>query len=159
SPATLSSVVPVTDLTDLGFAFKDADDGLRVTDGAVGDFLRQEAEAKGIHVLRKSWDSGVNTIGGIPHPIRTPEDLAGFKVRTNASRLQIDLFKGLGAVPTPLSLGEVYTGLQTHLLDGVSTTIVTMEVARFYEVLKSISLTNHSWSAEWIVVNLDVWKS
>ena len=76
------------------------------------------------------------------------------------SKVSVDLFKFLGANPTPLDFGEaLYTALQTRLVDGESAPFVSIETSRFFEVNKYISMTNHAWSGPWHVANGDAWKS
>jgi TRAP-type transport system periplasmic protein len=155
----LASVVPAADITQLGFTFKDAEEGFHVTDGPLGGYVRQEIAAKGMYAFRSFWDSGVLDISSGTHPIRTPVDLRGFKVRVAESKIFIDLFKELGASPVTLSLNEVYTGLQTKIIDGMAAGLVTMEAAKYYEVQKFISMTNHGWAGLWMIMNENTWKS
>jgi TRAP-type transport system periplasmic protein len=155
----IASVVPMADICFLGFAFKDPDEGLRAMNGALGGYLRDEIAAKELHALRSLWGSGMFEIGSNSHPIRTPDDLQGFKIRVSAGKINVDLFKTLGASPLPLNFTEVYTSLQTKIIDGTSTPLVTMETARLYEVQKYISLTNHGWSGLMLIANGDSWKS
>ena len=159
APGNLSSVVPVFDISLLGFAYKDEDDGLRVIDGPLGAYLRQESAAKGLHTLRTVWNSGMFQLSSSAHPIRNPDDLRGFKVRVTESKITLDLFRNLGASPVAVSFNEVYMALQTKLVDGNSTPLVQVEASRFYEVQKYLSLTNHQWSPIWFIANGDVWKS
>src|SRR6202035_4959644 len=112
SAGNLATLVPPVDIVNLGFAFQDEDEAARVGNGALGDYLRSVSAAKGIYPLRTVWQAGMFHIASGSHPIRTPDDLHGFKLRVVESRIQIDLFKGLGATPTPLSFGEIYTALQ-----------------------------------------------
>ena len=93
------------------------------------------------------------------HAIRTVDDLNGFKIRVVESRLVVDLFRTLGANPTPLSFTELYTALQTKLVDGCDLPLNTIESGRIFEVQKFLSLTNHTWSALWGLANADTWKS
>jgi TRAP-type transport system periplasmic protein len=155
----IASVVPAANISSLGFAFKDEDEGLRIMAGPLGDFVRTEITAKGMHGLRMLWDGGMKDVCSASRPIRVPEDLRGFKIRVNGSRILTDLFKDLGASPTPLSFDEIYTALQTKLVNGNDASLVTIETARFFEVAKYCSLTHHAWAGTWLVANGDAWKS
>jgi TRAP-type transport system periplasmic protein len=159
SPGSLASVVPLADIGYLGFAYRDANQGLQTIDGPVGDYLRQEVANKGMFMLRRSWDSGMNVIGSNTHPIQTPDDLHGFKLRVVEGRISQDLFKTLGANPVPMSPNEVYTSLQTKIIDGEALVLLTILVHKYYEVNKYISITNHAWGGIWLIANGDVWKS
>jgi TRAP-type transport system periplasmic protein len=158
NPGDLAAVVPAFDVSFLGFVFKDSAQGFRVMDGPLGTYLRGEAASKGIYTLRAIWDSGMNQIGSSSHPIRSPEDLRGFKIRVVASKIVADLFRVLAASPTPIALNEVYTALQTKLVDGIAGTLVYFETGRLYEVQKYAALTNHAWTGLRLIANGDVWK-
>jgi len=93
------------------------------------------------------------------HPIRTADDLASFKIRTPAGALWVDLFRSLGASPTPINFSEVYTALQNHTVDGEENPFAVIATARLYEVQKYLSVTNHMWSAFWFLGNPDAWKA
>jgi TRAP-type transport system periplasmic protein len=155
----LAQVVPSVDIGNVGFAFKDEDEALRVVDGPLGDYIRREISSKGIHMMGNVWGSGMRQITSNSRPIRTAEDMSGFKIRVTASRIIVDLFKTLGASPVPLDFGELYTALQTKLVDGEDGPLLTIEAQRFFEVQKYLSITNHTWSGLWLLANLDIWKS
>src|SRR5262249_2326058 len=70
----------------------------------------------------------------------------------------IDLFKRLGASPTPLNLAETYSALQTKLIDGEALSVGTIYATRHFEVGKYISMTNHGWSGPWMIANAETWK-
>jgi TRAP-type transport system periplasmic protein len=159
SPANLAAVVPAVDISFLGFAYRDAAEGLHVMDGPLGTYEREQIASKGMYAMRTHWDSGMFQIGSNSHPIRNPDDLHSFKVRVPPSRITLDLFTTLGASPIPTSTAELYMALQTRLVDGESGPMVTIETQRWYEVNKYISLTNHQWSGLWLIVNADFWKS
>jgi TRAP-type transport system periplasmic protein len=158
NPGNLASVVPVADIGYLGFAYKDDDEALRVANGPVGAYVRQEIDAKGMHCMRYSWGAGMNEVTCSSHPIRNPDDMRGYKVRVPESRILVDLFKDLGASTSTLSFSELYTALQTKLVDGMAGALASIEASRFYEVQKYLSLTNHAWSGAWLVANADVWN-
>jgi TRAP-type transport system periplasmic protein len=153
-----SSVVPTADIGFLGFTFKDADEGIRTMNGAVGDYVRTDAASKGLYLLRSCWDTGMANISSGTHPILVPDDLRGFRIRVVETKIQLDLFKALGANPIPLAVAEMYTAMQTKLLDGGSVGLVSLEASKWYEVQKYISLTNHTFSPLWTTANGDTWK-
>jgi TRAP-type transport system periplasmic protein len=159
NPGSLASIVPAVDIGSLGLVFKDDDEGLRVLNGPLGTYLRREVAVKGIYVCRTYWDSGMNQVASSSHAIRTPDDLHGFRLRVPESKITIDLFKTLGASPTTLSVSEIYTGLQTKIIDGEAAPLATIEASRWYEVNKYLSVTNHSLSGSWLIANGDAWKS
>jgi TRAP-type transport system periplasmic protein len=154
----LAPVVPAADIGALGFAYRDVDEAVRVMEGPLGEYVRSETLAKGLFPLHGCWDAGMYQIGSNGREIRKPDDLRGFKVRTPEGRITVDLFKLLGASPTPLSLSELYTGLQSKVVEGEALGLATIETGRYYEVNKSISLTNHAWAGVWIVANNETWN-
>ena len=158
SPGTLASVVPSANIAYLGFAYNDAAQGLRAFDGPLGNYIRNEAAAKGLYAPRLIWNTGMGHLGMNTGPIRTPDDLKGLKIRVSGNKISVDLFKDLDANATPLGLAEVYTALQTKLVDGVASSLAIITSARWYEVLKYISLTNHVWFSQMLIANGDTWK-
>ena len=159
SQANLASVVPTADMCFIGFAYKDSDEAVRVMDGPLGDYIRQDATSKGIHTLRGSWTSGMNQIGSTTRTIRAPADLHDFKIRVQQGRITTALFTTLGASPTALSLNEVYTALQTKLVDGEGASLISIVGLRLFEVNKDIALVNYGWAGVWLIANGAVWKS
>ncbi len=159
SPGTFGSVVQGAEITNVGFAFADAAQALHACDGPLGASIRAQIAAVGLYAMATIWDSGMREITSSSHPIRTADDMNGFKIRVVESRLVVDLFRTLGANPTPLSFAELYTALQTKIVDGCDLPLNTIESGRIFEVQKYLSLTNHTWSGLWALANGDTWKS
>ena len=155
----LQSVVSVAAIQGVGFAFRNDQEAFRAFDGPLGDYVRKEIKAKGIWVFDKMWDIGMRDVTSSKGPIRTAEDLANFKIRTPPGKLWVDLFKALGASPSPLNFSEVYTALQTKIFDGQENPPAIIQVARLFEVQKYLSITNHMWSAWHLLANMDAWKA
>jgi tripartite ATP-independent transporter DctP family solute receptor len=154
---TLSTLVPSCDIFNICFVFNDAEEALRTMDGPLGDYVRREAALKGLHCGAEAIDSGMYHVAGNPHPIRTVEDLRGYKLRTINSKIVFDLFKLLGANPVALATNETYTALQTKIIDGEMAPLASIATQRWAEVNKYVSLTNHAWAGVWLIVNKDVW--
>ncbi|MBV8889503.1 MAG: TRAP transporter substrate-binding protein [Alphaproteobacteria bacterium] len=142
----------------VGFAFAGYDQIWAAMDGKLGDFLRAEAEALGFHCLEKCFDHGFREITTRNKPIDRPEDLKGFKMRLPFAPFLIALFQHLGASPTPINGGEIYSALQTGLVDGQENPLILIDAARFYEVEKYCSMTNHVWAGLHISFNTQAWK-
>ncbi|MBV8298545.1 MAG: TRAP transporter substrate-binding protein [Candidatus Eremiobacteraeota bacterium] len=155
----LQSVVPVAAIQGVGFAFKDSAEAFRAMDGALGDHVRAAIRAGGLYVHPKMWENGMRQITSSNKPIRAVGDLAGFKIRTPAGELWVDLFKSLGAAPAPLNFSELYTALQTHVFDGQENPYAIIDVGRLYEVQKYVSVTNHMWSAYHFLGNQEAWNA
>jgi TRAP-type transport system periplasmic protein len=155
----LQSVVPLAGIQGVGFAFKDSAEAFRAMDGALGDNVRDAIRAAGLYVHPKMWENGMRQITSSTKPIRSVGDLAGFKIRTPAGELWVDLFRSLGAAPAPLNFNELYTALQTRVFDGQENPYAIIDVGRLFEVQKYLSVTNHMWSAYHFLGNQDAWKA
>jgi TRAP-type transport system periplasmic protein len=154
----LSTLVRVASINGMGFAFSDYSKIWPAMDGDLGALIRDGFTKVDLHAF-KVWDNGFREITTSTRPITSPADLSGFKIRVPVSPLYVSLFKALGASPTSINLGETYSALQTHIVDGQENPLVIVETTKFYEVQKYISLTNHIWDGSWIVVNGHVWSS
>ncbi len=147
SDAVISSFVPVFGVLNLPFIFKDIDHVGNTMDGEVGVILAEEAGKKGLEVLGY-WENGFRHITNNKHHINKPEDLKGIKLRTPESKLVIDSFKALGASPTPMSFGDIYSALQLGTVDGQENPIAHLLAQKWYEVQKYLSLTGHQHYVE-----------
>jgi tripartite ATP-independent transporter DctP family solute receptor len=155
---SLSQVVPNVGMDGVGFAFRDSAHAEHAYDGPLGAYLRQQIAAKGIFALPYVFNFGMRQVTSSSHPIRSAADFAGFKIRTPPGQISIDLFKTLGASPTPIVFPELYLALQTKVVDGQETPLSTIEVAKFYEVQKYLSVTNHMPTIFWFIANQEAWN-
>lgn len=153
------SQIPDTGAHGLAFAFKDYASVWNAMDGELGAHQRKLWSTLGLHVLPAAWDNGFRQITSRDRPIRRPEDLAGFKIRTPASELIVSIFESLGAATTSVNIKEVYAALQTRLVDGQENPMIIMDVFKFFEVQKYCSLSNHVWDGFWTTVNQKSWSS
>jgi tripartite ATP-independent transporter DctP family solute receptor len=157
--AGLSAVVPVVSISSLGFAFKDYDQVWDAIDGALGTYLRGEIAKTGtIMALDKMWDNGFRQITNSSHPVARPDDLNGMKLRVPLAPLYVSMFKALGASPTGLSVTELYTALQSKLVDGQENPLAVIDLYKYYEVQKYCSVTNHIWDGWWLIANQSSWN-
>jgi len=159
SGATLSAVVPVTGIENLPFAFKSTNDVLNSLDGNLGAYLRKEMEAAKMYCFPKIFNLGFRQITSSTRPIRNADDFNGFKIRIPQSKIFVDVFKTLGANPTAIGFNELYTALQTHVVDGQETPYSVIETSKLYEVQKYLSVTNHMWTGWWLIANLEAWQA
>ncbi|HYZ15859.1 MAG TPA: TRAP transporter substrate-binding protein [Candidatus Acidoferrum sp.] len=156
--AFLNSVVPLASIENLAYAFPNREAVFHAMDGELGKVIRDEIQAKGIVVFQNIWENGFRDITTSTKPIRNVNDLAGLKIRVSPGKIRIDTFQSLGASPTPISLSELYTSLQTHVVDGQENPLLLIEQQKFYEVQKYVSMSDHIWSGYWTLVNQDVWN-
>ena len=120
---------------------------------ALGAYVRAQIEKTGYIVVSKAADNGFRQITSSAKPIKTPEDLKGYRIRVPVSPIFTSLFKALGASPTSINFNELYTALQTHLVDGQENGLVAIEAGKLYEVQKYVSETNHIWDPFWLIAN------
>ncbi len=155
----LATLVPVASISGIGFAFKDYDQMWGAMDGELGGYVRSAIEKSGLFALDKIWDNGYRQITSSTHPITTPEDLKGFKIRVPVGPLWTSMFEAFGASPTSINFSEVYSALQTKIVDGQENPLSLVEFNKFYEVQKYVSLTNHVWDGFWTLANGRAWAS
>ena len=158
SGSVLSTLVPVAAINAVGFAFKDYSQVWPAMDGKLGALIRSKVDAVGLHAVDKIFDIGFREITSSTHPIDAPKDLKGFKIRIPPSDLGVSLFRALGASPATLNFAEAYTALQTHVVDGQENPLSIIDTAKFYEVQKYASMTNHQWDGFWMLANGPAWK-
>jgi TRAP-type transport system periplasmic protein len=157
--AILSAIVPLAAIESVPFAFKSSKQVLTALDGSLGAVIRKEIERQNIHVFPKVLENGFRQITTSNHPIRVADDLQNVKLRTPPAKLWVDFFHALGASVASITLGEVYTALQTHVVDGQENPYTLIEFQRFYEVQKYLSVTNHMWGGYWLMCNGDAWRA
>jgi TRAP-type transport system periplasmic protein len=154
----LATLVPGAAIDNVGFAFKDGNTAWTALDGGVGDIVRADIARTGLVPMKKIWDEGFREITTSTKPIVTPADLSGFKIRVPPSPISLSLFRGLGAAPETLNVAELYTALQTRVVDGQENPLGNIETQKFYQVQKYCSLTNHMWVGYWILVSGSAWR-
>jgi len=151
---TLSTLVPLSGLPSIGFAFPDYDQVWTAMDGGLGAFVRDAIGKTGITPMKKVWDNGFRQITtSSSRQINSVDDLRGFKIRVPVTALLTSLFSGLGALPSSISVSELYSALQTHIVEGQENPLAQISTNKFYEVQKYCALSNHCWSGYWIVGN------
>ena len=153
----LSTLTKVTSVIGVGFAFASHKQVWAAMDGKLGVHMRGVIEKFGLHALERMWENGFRQITSSTHPINTPDDLKGFKIRVPVSPQWTSLFKALGASPTSMNFSETYSALQTKIVDGQENALQLIEIAKVYEVQKYCSITNHMWDGFFTLVNGRIW--
>ncbi len=154
----LSTLVPPASINGVGFAFKNYDQVWSAMDGKLGAYVRAEIEKRGLHPMGKIWDNGFRQTTTSTRPIKSPDDFKGVKLRVPVSPLWTSMFAALGASPTSINFSEVYSALQTHIVDGQENPLNLIDTAKLYEVQKYCSLTNHMWDGFWFLANRRAWE-
>jgi tripartite ATP-independent transporter DctP family solute receptor len=154
----LSTLVPLSAINGVGFAFKDTKQALDAMDGDLGALVRTEVAKRGLFAFEKIFDSGFRQITTSTKPIKTPDDLVGLKIRVPPAALWTSMFKDFGASPTSISFNEVYSALQTKIADGQENPLSVIDTGKLYEVQKFCSVTNHMWDGFWLLANPRAFK-
>jgi TRAP-type transport system periplasmic protein len=109
--------------------------------------------------MDKIWDNGFRQTTSSSKPITGPDDLKGFKIRVPVSPLWTSMFKAFDAAPASINFAEVYSALQTRIVEGQENPLAIISTAKLYEVQKYCSLTNHMWDGFWFLANRKAWSS
>lgn len=153
----LSTLVPPASINGVGFAFKDYDQVWAAMDGKLGAYVRGEIGKRGLLAMERIWDNGYRQTTTSSKPITAPEDFRGMKLRVPVSPLWTSMFSALGASPASINISETYSALQTRIVDGQENPLAVIETAKFYEVQKYCSMTNHMWDGYWFLANRRAW--
>jgi tripartite ATP-independent transporter DctP family solute receptor len=154
----LANLVPMASLNSVGFAFKDYPSVWKSMDGALGNHIRTHIRKTNLVVQDKIWDNGFRHITSW-QPVNSPADLVGKKVRVPVSPLLLSLFKALGAAPAPINYNELYSALQTHVIDAQENPLTIISTGKLYEVQKFCAMTSHVWDGYWFLSNKKAWEA
>ena len=156
--APLNAVVPETIVTGLPFVFRDTAHMRKVLDGPVGDEILKAMESQGLVGLA-FYDSGARSFYSSKRPIKSLADMKGMKIRVIQSDLFVAMVEALGANPTPMPYGEVYTALKTGIVDAAENNWPSYESSRHFEAAKYYSTSEHSLAPEVLVFSKKVWDT
>jgi TRAP-type transport system periplasmic protein len=155
----LATFVPLASINGIGFAFKDYDQVWGAMDGGLGAFIRAAVEKSGLYAFASMWDNGYRQVTSSSHPINAPDDLKGFKIRVPVSPLWTSMFKAFGASPASININEAYSAMQTKIVEGQENPLALIDLYKFYEVQKYVSVTNHMWDGFWTLANGRAWAA
>src|SRR5215510_11777271 len=154
----LATLVPAASINGVGFAFPDYPTVWKAMDGDLGAYVRGEINKAGLEVMEKIWDNGFRQTTSSTRPINGPDDFKGFKIRVPVSPLWTSMFKAFGASPVSINFSEVYSALQTKIVEGQENPLALISTAKLYEVQKYCSMTNHMWDGFWFLMNRRAWE-
>ncbi|WP_213775157.1 TRAP transporter substrate-binding protein [Bradyrhizobium sp. dw_78] len=155
----LATLVPAASINGMGFVFPDYPTVWKAMDGDLGTYVRKEVAKANIVAMEKIWDNGFRQTTSSTKPITGPDDYKGFKIRVPVSPLWTSMFKAFDAAPASINLSEVYSALQTKIVEGQENPLALISTAKFYEVQKYCSLTNHMWDGYWFLANRRAWEA
>ncbi|MCL2519541.1 MAG: TRAP transporter substrate-binding protein [Spirochaetaceae bacterium] len=154
----LSAINPVMNALSMPFLFRDRAHMFSVLDGPIGDEMLTSLTSQ--NLLGLSWlDAGFRNFYNSQREIRTPADMAGLRIRTQESALMMDMVRMLGASPTPMSMGEVYTSLQNGVIDGAENNWPSYVNAAHFEVAPFFTVNQHMAAPEMFLINTQLWNS
>ncbi len=150
SISPLASFVPVFNALQLPYLYRSEDHMWKVLLGPIGKELFASLEPSGF--IGIGWfEPGARNFYNSKRPVSKPEDLKGLKIRVQESELMVGMVQGLGATATPMPYGEVYSGLQTGVIDGAENNWPSYESTSHYEVAKFYTLDEHTRVPEIII--------
>jgi len=158
SALVIATLVPVAAINAVGFAFADYDQVWKAMDGKLGAHVRDAISKVNLYAFEKMWDNGFRQMTTSGKAIETAKEMSGLKIRVPVSPLSISMFKALDAAPASLQFSEVYTALQTKVVDAQENPLPIIQVAKLYEVQKSCAVSNHIWDGFWFIANGRAWR-
>lgn len=155
-----SLYVPKFAVTNLPFLFRDRSHAWSVLDGPIGQELVSDLPKFGIHAFSNGfWENGYRHITNNKRPINSPDDLKGLKQRVVEDRVYVETMRAFGALVTPVPFGELFTALQTGVVDGQDNPLSTIYDQRFFEVQKYLALTGHIYSVVCVWASEKWWQT
>ena len=157
SAASLEAFSPEISVLGLPYLFRDDAHITQVLEGEIGKELLLSTEKYWLRGLC-FYDAGKRSFCSKTKPIATPADLTGLKVRVQESKMAINMVRGMGGSPTPVSYGELYTALQQGIVDAAENNPPSFYNSRHYEVCKYYSIDEHTAIPDVVLVSTKVWS-
>jgi tripartite ATP-independent transporter DctP family solute receptor len=158
SGGSLGDFAPALNIVSMPYVFRSEEHMFQALDGEIGDRL-SDALAESNMVALAWYTGGARSFYTVKKPVHTPADLAGLKIRVPDADIFVATVEALGANATPLAFGEVYTSLQTGVIDGAENNAPSFESTRHYEVAKYYTLDEHLMVPEALAVSKTLWDS
>jgi TRAP-type transport system periplasmic protein len=158
-PSTvMSSEADLFGVFEMPYLVKDRNHMKRIENEVFWKMIEPAAEAKGLKVIAV-WENGYRHITNSKRPINVPADLQGIKLRVPEGKWRVKMFQAYGANPSPMKFSEVFTALQTGVMDGQENPLTQIYSAKFQEVQKYLSLTGHVYTPAYVTVGAKKWDS
>ena len=158
-PSTvMSSEADIFGVFEMPYLVKDRAHMGRIEKDVFWAKLAPEAEKKGLKILAV-WENGYRHVTNSKRPINTPADLQGIKLRVPEGKWRVKMFQTYGANPSPMKFSEVFTALQTGVMDGQENPFTQIYSAKFQEVQKFLSLTGHVYTPAYATVGAKKWET
>lgn len=151
-PSTvMSSEVELFGMFEMPYIVKDRAHMARIEKDVFWPSMAPETEKKGLKVLAV-WENGYRHITNNKKPIKVPEDLKGIKLRVPEGKWRVKMFQEYGANPSPMKFSELFTALQTGVMDGQENPFTQIYSAKLQEVQKYLSLSGHVYTPAYLTV-------
>lgn len=157
SAAVMENFAPNYQVLSLPYIFKNKQHSYKVYDGKVGQQLLEQGQQFRLRGLC-FYDAGSRSFYTKDKPIKSPAGLVGMKIRVQKSKTAVEMVETLGAAPTPISWGELYTALQQGVVDGAENNPPSFYSSRHYEVCKYYTLNEHTSVPDVLLVGTAIWK-
>ncbi|TQV86328.1 TRAP transporter substrate-binding protein [Exilibacterium tricleocarpae] len=157
SAAVLENFAPNLKVFSLPYIFNDRAHSFAVLDGPIGKELLLQPQRYWLRGLTY-YDAGSRSFYTKGRPVRTPDDLAGLKIRVQPSVTAMDMVRAFGGSPTPIAWGELYTSLQQGVVDGAENNPPSFYLSRHYEVCKYYSLNEHTQVPDVLLISTIIWE-
>lgn len=156
SAAVMESFTEEYKVLGIPYIFMSKQHSFKVLDGPIGEELLLSTEPFWIRGLC-FYDAGARSFYTLDRPVNRPEDLSGLKIRVMRSITALETVKALGGSPTPISWGELYTALQSGVVDGAENNPPSFYTSRHYEVCKYYSLDEHTMIPDVLIISKKIW--
>jgi tripartite ATP-independent transporter DctP family solute receptor len=158
-PSTvMSSEADIFGVFEMPYLVKNREHMKKIEKDLFWSKMAPESEKKGVKIIAV-WENGYRHITNNRHPINTPADLKGIKLRVPEGKWRVKMFQAYGANPSPMKFSEVFTALQTGVMDGQENPFAQIASAKFYEVQKYLSLTGHVYTPSYVAVGAKKWAT
>jgi tripartite ATP-independent transporter DctP family solute receptor len=158
-PSTvMSSETDLFGVFEMPYLVKDRKHMAAIEKAVVWPKLAPAAEAKGLKLLAV-WENGYRHLTNNKRPINTPADLAGIKLRTPNGKWRVRMFQEYGANPSPMKFSELFTALQTGVMDGQENPLTQIYSAKLHEVQKFLSMSGHVYTPAYVMTGAKKWAS
>ncbi|MBL6946070.1 MAG: TRAP transporter substrate-binding protein [Rhodospirillales bacterium] len=151
------SYEPVLNTLECGFLFRDSEHSYKVFDGPIGEEVKAMVNKHGVKVIG-FFEAGLRHLTTTSKAINGPADLKGLKIRTPKAKYHLNTLKQMGASPVPMAFSELYTAMQTGVVDGQENPVSNIYNAKFFEVNKYIALTGHLHLTHMVMYSEKLWN-
>ncbi|MDK2879430.1 MAG: TRAP-type transport system periplasmic protein [Thermoanaerobacteraceae bacterium] len=155
---TLTNFEPKMAAINMPFIFRDWDHVNKALEGSIANEVFPALESKQKIKPLAVYALGFRNIATTKKEIKSVDDLKGLKIRVPQAPVFLSTFKALGANPTPMAWGELYTSLQTNVVDGFENSAQVMDQFKMYEVTKYLTITNHIWEGGVVLISDKAWE-